>query len=127
MGEGLEKRNLLDLATGDAKDKCRTVAVGGMAASTGAVVEGVEATTSTVARATMRTMRLARGLGGALSAAILVMEANAIHSTLKRMKNGSPCEKAQRIRNILNHVNGEKNEEDVFLPSTEALDGECQA
>jgi hypothetical protein len=56
---------------------------------------------------------------GALSAAVLVMEANAIQSTLKSMNEGSPCDKADTLRRV-------KIEIDDF-PSTNELDDECQA
>jgi len=142
--EILEKRKVFGGTT--SKSKCQTMAFGGIAATT-VVIDGVEtgatsvATTATTlsrtSRTAMRTMRLARGVGGALSAAILLMEANAIHSTLKSMKKGSPCEKAQRIRRILNHIQNDDDEEsggnttleekEECFPSTQALDNECQA
>ena len=71
--------------------------------------------------AAARTMRFARFAGGALSAAVLVLEANAIQSTLKDIQNGNPCDKADRIRQIGKEISERQ------LPSTSALDEECQA
>lgn len=69
--------------------------------------------------ATARAMRFARFAGGALSAAVLVLEAKNIDSTLKSIKAGSPCDKADALRGIM--------EELEELPLTEQLDNECQA
>jgi hypothetical protein len=69
--------------------------------------------------AAARTVRFARFAGGALSAAVLVMEANAIHSTVNSIKEGSPCDKADTLRKVL--------EEIEEFPSTTDLDEECQA
>ena len=71
--------------------------------------------------AAARSIRFARFAGGALSAAVLLIEANALHSTIKEIHNGSPCEKAQYIRAIAAEVQNED------LPSTSELDEECQA
>jgi hypothetical protein len=98
-------------------------ATGGMVAAetaAGAGAQGATALTRAGAAAA-RTVRFARFAGGALSAAVLVMEANAIHSTLKEIHNGSPCEKANRIRAIAEEI---KNKD---LPTTSELDEECQA
>jgi hypothetical protein len=69
--------------------------------------------------AAARTVRFARFAGGALSAAVLVMEANAIQSTLKSINEGNPCDKADTLRRVVEEV------ED--FPATSALDGECRA
>lgn len=69
--------------------------------------------------AAARTMRFARFAGGALSAAVLVMEANAIQSTVRSISQGSPCDKAETLRKVMNEI------ED--FPSTTDLDEECRA
>lgn len=69
--------------------------------------------------AAARTVRFARFAGGALSAAVLVMEANAIQSTLKSMNEGSHCDKADRLLQVMDETNE--------FPSTSDLDQECQA
>jgi len=69
--------------------------------------------------AAARTVRFARFAGGALSAAVLVMEANSIQCTLKSINEGSPCDKAETLRKV-------RGEIDDF-PSTNELDEECQA
>lgn len=98
-------------------------------ASGGVAVAGAEATavagarTATIASrsatAAARTVRFARFAGGALSAAVLVMEANAIQSTLKSIEEGNPCDKAKAIRQIAQNIKQ--------LPTTADLDEECQA
>lgn len=89
-------------------------------AAAGAGARGATAL-SRAGTAAARTVRFARFAGGALSAAVLVMEANAIHTTLHEISSGSPCDKADRIQAIAKEV---KNED---LPSTAELDEECQA
>lgn len=69
--------------------------------------------------AAARTVRFARFAGGALSAAVLVMEANAIQSTLKSIIEGSQCDKADRLRQVIVNIDD--------FPSTSDLDDECQA
>lgn len=49
---------------------------------------------------------------------VLVLEANAIHGTLKQIQSGNPCDKAANLRKIARELEG--------LPSTESLDSECQ-
>ena len=109
----------------------RSLTLGGAASLEVGTVAGAEVAAGAGARgatalsragtAAARTLRFARFAGGALSAAVLVMEANAIQSTLKEIQEGNPCEKANRIREIAKEINeGE-------LPTTEALDDECQA
>lgn len=70
--------------------------------------------------AAARSLRFARFAGGALSAAVLLMEANAMHHTLRDIQEGNPCEKAKTMRQILTEL------EDSALPSSSALDEECQ-
>ena len=98
-------------------------ATGGMVAAETAAGAGAQGATALTRAGTAaaRTVRFARFAGGALSAAVLVLEANAIHSTLKEINNGSPCDKANRIRAIAEEI---KNKD---LPTTSELDEECQA
>lgn len=102
------------------------VVVGGVtsasatAGATGAAAATRSATAiSRAGTAAARTVRFARFAGGALSAAVLVMEANAIQSTLKSIRHGSPCDKADALLRVIEEI-------DEF-PSTEDLDDECQA
>jgi len=92
-----------------------------MGAATAASTAGARVSTSVsrAGTAAARTVRFARFAGGALSAAVLVMEANAIQSTVKSISQGSPCDKANILRNVLKEI------ED--FPSTTDLDQECQA
>eukprot|EP00567_Pseudictyota_dubia_P010231 CAMPEP_0197434880 /NCGR_PEP_ID=MMETSP1175-20131217/2536_1 /TAXON_ID=1003142 /ORGANISM="Triceratium dubium, Strain CCMP147" /LENGTH=872 /DNA_ID=CAMNT_0042963739 /DNA_START=131 /DNA_END=2746 /DNA_ORIENTATION=+ len=93
--------------------------VGATAAAEAGVI-GARAGTalSRAGTAAARTVRFARFAGGALSAAVLVMEANSITNTLKQIQAGSPCEKATNLRKIRDGLDE--------LPSTESLDSECQ-
>jgi hypothetical protein len=106
----------------------RSITLGGAASVEAGAVAGAEVSVigaragtglSRAGTAAVRTIRFARFAGGALSAAILVMEANAIQNTLKSIRAGNPCDKAATIRKIL--------EELQELPSTTDLDAECQA
>ena len=106
----------------------RSITLGGAATVEAGAVAGTEvgiigaragSSLSRAGTAAARTIRFARFAGGALSAAILVMEANAIQNTLKSIRAGNPCDKAGTIRKIL--------EELEELPSTTDLDAECQA
>jgi len=95
-------------------------AVGAAGASSAGAAGARGATAlSRAGTAAARTVRFARFAGGALSAAVLVMEANAIHSTVNSIKEGSPCDKANTLRKVL--------EEIEEFPSTTDLDEECQA
>ena len=97
-------------------------AAGGTVAAEAGVVGARGATAvSRAGTAAARTMRFARFAGGALSAAVLVMEANAIQSTLKSIHAGNPCEKATAIRSIGKEI------AEGQLPTTVDLDEECQA
>lgn len=89
------------------------------ASTAGAAGARVSTTVSRAGTAAARTVRFARFAGGALSAAVLVMEANAIQSTVKSISQGSPCDKADRLRSVLKEI------ED--FPSTTDLDQECQS
>lgn len=94
----------------------------GALAATSAGARGASAMSraSTAGTAAARGLRFARFAGGALSAAVLVMEANAIQHTLKSIEEGNPCEKAKTMRQILDEIQA------ASLPSTAALDEECQ-
>mmetsp|Transcript_12086 Transcript_12086/g.24930 ORF Transcript_12086/g.24930 Transcript_12086/m.24930 type:complete len:851 (+) Transcript_12086:136-2688(+) len=89
------------------------------AATAAAGTARVSTTVSRAGTAAARTVRFARFAGGALSAAVLVMEANAIQSTVKSISQGSPCDKANRLRNCLKEIQD--------FPSTTDLDQECQS
>ena len=69
--------------------------------------------------AAMRTLRFARFAGGALAAATLVLEANSMAKTVKEIKDGSPCEKADALQRI--------KLETLSFPTTDKLDKECSA
>lgn len=120
----------------------RGVALGGVALTEAGAVAGAEAGALAARAASMEagavaassgargatamsraaaSMRFARFAGGALSAAVLLMEANAIQHTLRSIREGNPCEKANTMRKILDDL------ENKLLPSTTALDEECQA
>ena len=100
-----------------------TMEAGAVAGAEAGAMAGARGATvfSRAGTAAARTVRFARFAGGALSAAVLVMEANAIQSTLKDIHEGSPCQKANKVKEIAKEI-----EEDQ-LPSTSALDEECQA
>eukprot|EP00537_Pseudo-nitzschia_pungens_P013560 CAMPEP_0172394604 /NCGR_PEP_ID=MMETSP1061-20121228/15630_1 /TAXON_ID=37318 /ORGANISM="Pseudo-nitzschia pungens, Strain cf. pungens" /LENGTH=1034 /DNA_ID=CAMNT_0013126003 /DNA_START=92 /DNA_END=3196 /DNA_ORIENTATION=- len=116
-------------AAGEVSVVAGSAAAGASAAGAGASVAGVGTAGAAGARsatafsragtAAARTVRFARFAGGALSAAVLVMEANAIQSTLKSINEGSHCDKADRLRHVIDEM-------DEF-PSTSDLDLECQA
>ena len=89
------------------------------ASTAGAAGARVSTTVSRAGTAAARTVRFARFAGGALSAAVLVMEANAIQSTVKSISQGSPCDKANKLRSCLKEIEA--------FPSTTELDQECQS
>jgi hypothetical protein len=95
----------------------------GAATEMGAVAGATGARSATAfsraGTAAARTVRFARFAGGALSAAVLVMEANAIQATLKSIHDGSPCDKASALRRVVQEVDD--------FPTTVELDDECQA
>ena len=101
----------------------RAATLGSVAGAETAAGMGARSATalSRASAAAARTVRFARFAGGALSAAVLVMEANAIQGTLKEIRSGSPCDKANRIRAIKEEIRTGD------LPSTAELDEECQA
>eukprot|EP00529_Nitzschia_sp_RCC80_P005870 CAMPEP_0113513562 /NCGR_PEP_ID=MMETSP0014_2-20120614/39935_1 /TAXON_ID=2857 /ORGANISM="Nitzschia sp." /LENGTH=971 /DNA_ID=CAMNT_0000409987 /DNA_START=271 /DNA_END=3187 /DNA_ORIENTATION=+ /assembly_acc=CAM_ASM_000159 len=94
-------------------------AAGAAAAGAGAGAARGATAFSRAGTAAARTVRFARFAGGALSAAVLVMEANAIQNTLSEISNGNPCHKADTLRRLAGEV------ED--FPTTSALDDECRA
>jgi hypothetical protein len=54
---------------------------------------------------------------GALSAATIVMEASNLSKSLEHWKKGSPCEKAQLLRQIQSEL--------VILPTTDMIARQC--
>jgi hypothetical protein len=64
--------------------------------------------------ALLRTARVARFAGGALSAATLALEAKSLNNTLNEIRDGNPCDKADILREI--------NEEMNQLPTTTEVD-----
>ena len=67
----------------------------------------------------MRAATVARFAGGALSAASLLLETKYMANTIRQIKAGNPCEKADLLHRIKTMI-----EE---LPSTESLHGECMS
>ncbi|KAG7366210.1 hypothetical protein IV203_028880 [Nitzschia inconspicua] len=138
--EKLEKNRVVVLAGSNVG---RSVALGGVAgaeaAGAGAVAAGAATemgaasavagagaasargatAISRASTAAARTVRFARFAGGALSAAVLVLEANAVQSTLKSIRDGSPCDKADLLRRAVQEVKD--------FPTSTQLDDECQA
>lgn len=111
-------------ATAGATASTATATAGATAATTAATAgatAGARGATavSRAGTAAARTIRFARFAGGALSAAVLVMEANAIHSTVRSIKDGSPSDKADTLRSVMKEL------ED--FPSTEELEAECHS
>jgi hypothetical protein len=101
------------VAAGAASEMGAAGAAAGAAGARGATA------VSRAGTAAARTVSLARFAGGALSAAVLVIEANAIRATLKSMHEGSPCDKANELRRVI--------QEFQHFPTSSELDGECQA
>ena len=66
----------------------------------------------------MRTASFARMFGGAISAAAIVLEVKDMHSTVRQIRSGSPCEKAELVRSIRDEVRG--------FPETAALQSQCE-
>ena len=66
----------------------------------------------------LKTVRFVRFAGGAISAATLVIEAKCMNETIRAIKAGNPCDKANSLRRI--------KEEILHLPSTSCLDRECK-
>jgi hypothetical protein len=66
----------------------------------------------------LKTVRVARFAGGALSAVVLVFEAKSLNSTIQDIRAGNPCEKAESLRLV--HAELET------LPTTETVDEETQ-
>jgi hypothetical protein len=89
------------------------------AAETGAVAGRNARFFSRTGTNLMRTARFARFAGGTLSAAILVLEARNMSTTIQAMQSGSPCEKAERLREIRDEVSE--------IPDTASLDQEIES
>lgn len=67
----------------------------------------------------LRSLRFARFAGGALAAATVVLEARSLGTTVKAIREGSPCEKAEALKKI--------KEEIPSLADTSELDQECES
>lgn len=74
---------------------------------------------ATVGTGVMRVARVARFAGGALSAATMVMETKCMANTIRQIKAGNPCEKAEMLHQIKSEI--------ADLPTTESLHQECVA
>lgn len=74
---------------------------------------------SSVTTTALSTLRLARMAGTALAAATILIEARSIHKTLRIIRAGSPCEKAEALRRVQDDLQN-------HLPTTEVLDQDCQ-
>jgi hypothetical protein len=74
---------------------------------------------TTVGTGVMRVARVARFAGGALSAATLVVETKCMANTIRQIKAGNPCEKAEMLHHIKKEI------EKCCLPTTESLHQEC--
>jgi len=66
----------------------------------------------------MKVAQIATIACGVLSAATIVMEAKNMNDTLKTLRAGSPCEKAQMLREIKKQV--------ALLPDTKVMAEECE-
>eukprot|EP00567_Pseudictyota_dubia_P018081 CAMPEP_0197438818 /NCGR_PEP_ID=MMETSP1175-20131217/5708_1 /TAXON_ID=1003142 /ORGANISM="Triceratium dubium, Strain CCMP147" /LENGTH=577 /DNA_ID=CAMNT_0042968619 /DNA_START=191 /DNA_END=1924 /DNA_ORIENTATION=+ len=96
-----------------------SAASGAAAASRAGVFVGRESRLISRASTTaVRTARFARFAGGALSAASVVIEAREMSTTIKNIRNGNPCEKAELIRCIKDDL--------AELPDTSILAEECE-
>lgn len=118
-----------DLKTSDAQLIARNASMasvkyagaasGTAAAARAGVLVGKNSRLATRASTTaLRTARFARFAGGALSAATVVLEAREMSTTIRRIRSGNPCEKADFIRLI----HGDLSE----LPETGVLAEECE-
>lgn len=67
----------------------------------------------------LRTARFARFAGGAISAATLLLEAKCMNDTIRKIREGNPCDKAKSLRKIKQELSS--------IPSTADLDKECEA
>lgn len=125
VGRTLTLGGVAGAEAGAAASAAAAVTVAGAeGTAAGAAVAGAGAARSATAfsragTAVARTVRFARFAGGALSAAVLVMEANAIQKTLTEISNGNPCHKADTLRRVADEIEG--------FPTTSELDDECRA
>lgn len=90
--------------------------VGQMAAAEGSAGAQLFSRTSSNV---LKTVRFARFAGGAISAATLALEAKCMNDTIRAIRAGNPCDKANSLRRI--------KEEIKYLPSTTNLDRECES
>jgi hypothetical protein len=125
LEEVLAKNSTTILASATTIGSVTTIGAGSMAVVAG--FEGATAEASIVAAnarffsrgstAAMQSLNFARFAGGTLAACTIVIEAKSLKDTLQSMQQGSPCEKAQKLREIGASL-------DQF-PTTQALDAEC--
>ena len=128
-GRGMALSGVASAEAGAVAARAAATEASAVAASSSAAVASAEAgvvgartgatAMSRAGTAAARTLRVARFAGGALSAAIIMMEANAMKSTLASIQAGNPCETADALRDILHDLSE--------LPSSDDLDRECQA
>jgi hypothetical protein len=108
--------------------------IGGQLSSAASATAEVGTTWAGLGSNLLRTARLARFAGGALSAATLVCEARCMTRTIAEIRAGNPCEKAQQLRRIkqqvLNDNEQHDNDDDAYdysyFPSSSCLDSECK-
>lgn len=72
---------------------------------------------ATVGTGVMRVASMARFAGGALSAATMVAETKCMANTIRKIRAGNPCEKAEILHQIKSEIE--------HLPTTENLHQEC--
>ena len=61
----------------------------------------------------MKSAKFARFAGGFLSAATIAIEAKDMHATIQKIRSGSPCDKAEMLRNIQEEVGAFPETNDV--------------
>jgi hypothetical protein len=126
LEEVLAKNSTTILASATTIGSVTTIGAGSMAAAAG--FEGAMGAEASImasnarffsrgSTAAMQSLTLARFAGGTLAACTIVLEAKSLKDTLQSMQQGSPCEKAQKLREIGASL-------DQF-PTTQALDAEC--
>jgi len=121
-----EQRNRRHIMTGIEIGRYSAVGVEiGAVTAAGATAEKGAIVASRSARMISRTasnlfkaMRVARFTGGALSAACFCLEASCLADTLKSIREGSPCEKAQLLRLVTDDLQE--------MPPTSSVHRECE-
>jgi hypothetical protein len=116
-------RDMAITALAQHKAKVMAAATAGRFSAAGMETAASVGTTSRILSRTgsnlMKTVRVARFAGGALSAAVLVFEAKSLHDTIQDIRTGNPCEKAESLRKVQAEL--------ATLPTTEHVDQECQS